>query len=111
MSDSASAVWVLGGWRAVTGLAADAGGVGKKPGGDPLPEVLGGELFRRAGEVDDGRLFRFAPADTPRPYRRIPITPVLDWSAWNVQADPVTEVTTAPGTGWRVRPSSTRPLR
>ncbi|APE48898.1 FAD-binding oxidoreductase [Delftia sp. HK171] len=49
--------------------------------------------------MDDGRLFRFAPADTPRPYRRIPITPVLDWSAWNVQADPVTEVTTAPGTG------------
>ena len=50
-------------------------------------------------KMDDGRLFRFAPADTPRPYRRIPITPVLDWSAWNVQADPVTEVTTAPGTG------------
>lgn len=49
--------------------------------------------------MDDGRLFRFAPADTPRPYRRIPITPVLDWSAWNVQADPVTEETTAPGTG------------
>lgn len=50
-------------------------------------------------KMDDGRLFRFAPADTPQPYRRIPITPVLDWSAWNVQADPVTEVTTAPGTG------------
>ncbi|WP_315530554.1 FAD-linked oxidase C-terminal domain-containing protein [Delftia acidovorans] len=50
-------------------------------------------------KMDDGRLFRFAPADAPRPYRRIPITPVLDWSAWNVQADPVTEVTTAPGTG------------
>jgi Fe-S oxidoreductase len=50
-------------------------------------------------KMDDGRLFRFAPADTPRPYRRIPIAPVLDWSAWNVQADPVTEETTAPGTG------------
>ncbi len=50
-------------------------------------------------KMDDGRLFRFAPADTPRPYRRVPITPVLDWSAWNVQADPVTEITTAPGTG------------
>ncbi len=24
---------------------------------------------------------------------------MLDWSAWNVQADPVTEITTAPGTG------------
>ncbi len=50
-------------------------------------------------KMDDGRLFRFAPADAPSPYRRIPITPVLDWSAWNVQADPVTEQTTAPGTG------------
>lgn len=50
-------------------------------------------------KMDDGALFRFAPATAPRPYKRIPLTPVLDWSAWNVQADPVTEVTTAPGTG------------
>jgi FAD/FMN-containing dehydrogenase/Fe-S oxidoreductase len=49
--------------------------------------------------MDDGALFRFAPPDSPRPYQRIPLVPVLDWSAWNVQADPVTEVTTAPGTG------------
>jgi FAD/FMN-containing dehydrogenase/Fe-S oxidoreductase len=49
--------------------------------------------------MDDGSLFRFAPPNAPRPYRRIPLTPVLDWSAWNVQADPVTEVTSAPGTG------------
>jgi FAD/FMN-containing dehydrogenase/Fe-S oxidoreductase len=49
--------------------------------------------------MDDGALFRFAPPDSPRPYRRIPLTPVLDWSAWNVQADAVTEETTAPGTG------------
>jgi Fe-S oxidoreductase len=49
--------------------------------------------------IDDGRLFRFAPPGTPRPYQRIALTPALDWSAWNVQADPVTEVTTAPGTG------------
>ncbi|MCK9687972.1 FAD-binding and (Fe-S)-binding domain-containing protein [Scleromatobacter humisilvae] len=49
--------------------------------------------------MDDGALFRFAPPDTPSPYRRIPLVPVLDWSAWNVQADPVTEVTTPPGTG------------
>jgi hypothetical protein len=34
-----------------------------------------------------------------RPYKRIELKPVLDWSAWNVKADPVTEVTTAPGTG------------
>ena len=38
-------------------------------------------------------------ATAPRPYRRIALTPVLDWSAWNVQADPVTEIATAPGTG------------
>jgi FAD/FMN-containing dehydrogenase len=50
-------------------------------------------------KMDDGALFRFPPPDAPRPYRRIPLTPVLDWSAWNVQADPVTEATTAPGTG------------
>jgi hypothetical protein len=50
-------------------------------------------------KMDDASLFRFAPATAPKPYKRIPLTPVLDWSAWNVQADPVTEVTTAPGTG------------
>lgn len=45
-------------------------------------------------KMDDARLFRFPPT-----YRTIPLTPVLDWSAWNVQNDPVTEATTAPGTG------------
>lgn len=50
-------------------------------------------------KMDDVSLFRFAPPEAPRPYRRIEIRPVLDWSAWNVQADPVTEVTTAPGSG------------
>ena len=50
-------------------------------------------------KMDDGNLFRFAPPTADRPYRRIALTPVLDWSAWNVQADPVTEVTTTPGTG------------
>ena len=49
--------------------------------------------------MDDGTLFRVAPPTASKPYRRIALTPVLDWSAWNVQADPVTEVTTAPGTG------------
>ncbi len=44
--------------------------------------------------MDDTTLMRFPPS-----YRVVPIQPVLDWSAWNVQADPVTEVTTAPGTG------------
>lgn len=45
-------------------------------------------------KMDDTRLMRFPPA-----YRVIPLTPALDWSAWNVQNDPVTERTTAPGTG------------
>ncbi|HKW84966.1 MAG TPA: FAD-linked oxidase C-terminal domain-containing protein, partial [Burkholderiaceae bacterium] len=44
--------------------------------------------------MDDGRLFRFAPG-----YKTIPLTPVFDWSAWNVQNDPATETTTAPGSG------------
>ncbi len=50
-------------------------------------------------KMDEGALFRFPPPEAPKPYRRIALTPVLDWSAWNVKADPVTEVTTAPGTG------------
>ena len=50
-------------------------------------------------KMDDGSLFRFAPPTAPKPYQRIPLTPMFDWSAWNVQADPVTEVTTPPGTG------------
>ena len=50
-------------------------------------------------KMDDGALFRFPPASAPQPYKRIAIQPVLDWSAWNVTADPVTEQITAPGTG------------
>lgn len=50
-------------------------------------------------KMDDGSLFRFAPPSAPKPYKRIPLKPVLDWSAWDVKADPVTEETTAPGTG------------
>jgi Fe-S oxidoreductase len=49
--------------------------------------------------MDDGALFRFPPAAAPRPYRRIALTPVLDWSAWNVGADAVTETFSAPGSG------------
>jgi FAD/FMN-containing dehydrogenase/Fe-S oxidoreductase len=44
--------------------------------------------------MDDARLFRYPPS-----YRTIALTPVLDWSAWNVQNDPRTEATTAPGSG------------
>ncbi|MBI5721825.1 MAG: FAD-binding protein [Burkholderiales bacterium] len=49
--------------------------------------------------MDDGSLFRFPPPTAPKPYRRIALKPALDWSAWNVQNDPVTEELTAPGTG------------
>jgi FAD/FMN-containing dehydrogenase/Fe-S oxidoreductase len=44
--------------------------------------------------MDDTRLMRFPPE-----YRVIPIQTALDWSAWNLRSDPVTEVTTQPGTG------------
>jgi len=45
-------------------------------------------------KMDDASNFRFPPS-----YKVIPLQPALDWSAWNVQNDPVTEETTAPGTG------------
>lgn len=44
--------------------------------------------------MDDTRLMRFNPS-----YRVIPLKTALDWSAWDVQNDPATERTTAPGTG------------
>jgi len=44
--------------------------------------------------MDERTLFRFAPG-----YRMLPLTPALDWSAWDVHADAVTEALTAPGTG------------
>jgi len=45
-------------------------------------------------KMDDSINFRFPPS-----YKVIPLQPALDWSAWNVQNDTVTEETTAPGTG------------
>jgi FAD/FMN-containing dehydrogenase/Fe-S oxidoreductase len=45
-------------------------------------------------KMDDASLFRF-----PYSYKVIPIKTALDWSAWNVQNDPVTEATSEPGTG------------
>jgi FAD/FMN-containing dehydrogenase/Fe-S oxidoreductase len=45
-------------------------------------------------KMDDASLFRFPPS-----YKVIPIKTALDWSAWNVQNDPVTEETSEPGTG------------
>jgi Fe-S oxidoreductase len=50
-------------------------------------------------KMDDAALFRFAPPSAPRPYRTQALTPVLDWSAWNVQNDPLSEQISAPGSG------------
>ncbi len=51
-------------------------------------------------KMDDSRLMRYSSGSQgEKPYRVIPLKPALDWSAWNVQNDPVTEQTTAPGTG------------
>ena len=44
--------------------------------------------------MDDTRLMRFPPS-----YKVVPLQPALDWRAWDVQNDPATERTTAPGTG------------
>ncbi len=49
--------------------------------------------------MDEVALFRFAPPSSPRPYRTLALTPVLDWSAWNVRNDPLTGRITAPGGG------------
>jgi FAD/FMN-containing dehydrogenase/Fe-S oxidoreductase len=48
----------------------------------------------RATKMDDASLYRFKPG-----YAEQPLRTALDWSAWNVQADPVTEEVSAPGTG------------
>ena len=50
-------------------------------------------------KMDEGALFRFPPPGTPRPYRTIVLKPVLDWTPWDVQNDPVSETVSAPGTG------------
>ena len=60
---------------------------------DPL-SLLSPQRIVNPPRMDDTRLMRFAPS-----YTVIPIRTALDWSAWNVQNDPVTEKTSAPGTG------------
>ena len=44
--------------------------------------------------MDDHSYFRF-----PKTYQPIPVTPVLDWSEWNVLRDPLTGKQSAPGSG------------
>ncbi len=60
---------------------------------DPI-NLLSPQRIVNPPRMDDTQLMRFGPH-----YKVIPITTALDWSAWNVQNDPVTEQTSAPGTG------------
>jgi FAD/FMN-containing dehydrogenase/Fe-S oxidoreductase len=60
---------------------------------DPL-NLLSPRRIINPPKMDDTTLMRFPPR-----YRVIPLRTALDWRAWNVQNDPVTEETTAPGTG------------
>ena len=60
---------------------------------DPL-HLLCPQRMVNPPKMDDTSLMRFPPT-----YKVIPIQTALDWSAWNVQNDPVTEATSAPGTG------------
>ncbi len=60
---------------------------------DPVGLMNPGKIVRTT-RMDDRSLFRFKPGYAP-----LAMQPALDWSAWNVQIDPMTEVTTAPGSG------------
>ena len=60
---------------------------------DPAGMLNPGKIVRPT-RMDDRSLFRFRPG-----YRNIAYTPALDWSAWNVQNDPMTEALSAPGSG------------
>ena len=60
---------------------------------DPL-DLLCPERMINPPKMDDTSLMRYAPS-----YKVIPIQTALDWQAWDVQNDPVTEQTSAPGTG------------
>ena len=60
---------------------------------DPL-DLLCPQRMVNPPRMDDTRLMRFPPS-----YKVIPLQPALDWSGWDVQNDPATERTSAPGTG------------
>ena len=60
---------------------------------DPMGLFNPGKIINPP-KMDDASNFRFSPS-----YKVIPLQPALDWSAWNVQNNPITEETSAPGTG------------
>ena len=60
---------------------------------DPAGLMNPGKIVRGT-KMDDASLFRYPPGYAP-----VKLDTALDWSAWNVQANPVTEQVSAPGTG------------
>src|SRR5438552_9242110 len=60
---------------------------------DPENRLNPGKIVRPS-RMDDRSLFRYPPG-----YHTLPFEPALDWSAWNVNADPVADTLTSPGTG------------
>ncbi len=60
---------------------------------DPAGLMNPGKIVH-ASRMDDASLFRFAAG-----YRAQPLETALDWSAWNVDADPVADTLSSPGTG------------
>jgi len=60
---------------------------------DPAGLMNPGKIVRGT-KMDDASLFRYPPGYAP-----LKLDTALDWSMWNVQADPVTEQVSAPGTG------------
>jgi FAD/FMN-containing dehydrogenase/Fe-S oxidoreductase len=65
--------------------------------GQPIPRMDDAHVLRFQPPLASDELAQ--PEQGRQAYRVIPLKPVLDWSAWNVQNDPVTELTTASGTG------------
>ena len=60
---------------------------------DPGGMMNPGKIVRST-RMDDASLFRFPPG-----HRTLALATALDWSAWNVQNDPVAGKLSAPGTG------------
>lgn len=60
---------------------------------DPAGLMNPGKIVR-ATKMDDRSLYRYKPG-----YAELPLQTALDWSAWNVKADPVTEQVSPPGSG------------
>ncbi len=60
---------------------------------DPAGLMNPGKIVRPS-RMDDAAKFRYPPG-----YATLPLQTALDWSAWNVRNDPLTETISAPGTG------------